>query len=360
MTDAEGMRLALQLALLGEGDVNPNPLVGAVVARDGRIVGRGYHRRYGGPHAEIFALAEAGEAARGATLLVTLEPCCHHGKTPPCTRAIIDAGIARVVVALRDPHPAVDGKGIEMLRGAGIVVEEGLLREEAARQSEIFTTFVKTGRPFVAVKFAASLDGRIATRSGDSKWVTGEAARTEAHRLRRRFSSVLVGIGTVLADDPMLTVRRVPGRSPLPIVIDPEGLIPLEARLLQTKRVAPIVVTVSMDPTHERALAALGARIWRVPAVEGRIDLASVLARLGDQGIDSVLVEGGGETAAGFVESRLVDKFAVFVAPVLIGGRSAIPALGGEGVDRISEAIRLRDLSVERLGDDLYVTGYPE
>jgi diaminohydroxyphosphoribosylaminopyrimidine deaminase/5-amino-6-(5-phosphoribosylamino)uracil reductase len=365
VNDADAMRLAIDLARLGEGDVNPNPLVGAVVARDGRVVGRGWHRRFGDPHAEIFALEEAADEARGATLFVTLEPCCHHGKTPPCTDRIIGAGVARVVLAVRDPNPAVDGRGIDALReaggggggGGGPVAVVGPLAHEAAKQNEIFLTFTKTGLPFVQLKTAISLDGRIATRAGDSRWISGSASRSEAHRLRRKFSSVLVGVGTVLADDPELSVRHVFGRNPTPIVLDPSGRIPEAARLLERDRRA-IVATASMSTRKEQALAARGARVWRIPQRRGRLDLSALLRRLAEASVDSVLVEGGGETAASFLEAGLVDKVAAFVAPLLIGGREATPSLGGVGAERVADAWHLRDLTVSRLGDDLYVVGY--
>jgi len=359
VNNAEAMRLALDLAQLGEGNVNPNPLVGAVLVKDGRIVGRGYHRRFGEAHAEIFALEEAAEASRGATLIVTLEPCCHRGKTPPCTDRIIEAGVARVVLGIRDPNALVNGKGIACLREAGIEVTEGVLAEEAARQNEIFLCFAATGRPFVQLKIALSLDGRIATRSGDSKWISGEASRTETHRLRRKFASVLVGVGTVVADDPELSVRHVTGRDPIPIVLDPSGRIPQNARLLGSGASA-IVVTSSMSAAKEHALTSRGVRVWRLPLQEGLLDLPLLLHRLAEASIDSVLVEGGGETAARFVEAGLVDKVAFFIAPMLIGGRKATPAIGGLGAARISEAWRLRDVSVDRLAEDICVTGYPD
>lgn len=356
MNDADGMRLALELARLGEGDVNPNPLVGAVLVRDGDVVGRGWHRRFGEPHAEVFALEEAGEAARGATLCVTLEPCCHHGKTPPCTDRIIAAGVARVVVAMRDPNPLVDGGGIERLRAAGIDVIEGVLSDEAARQNEIFLTFTRTGRPFVQLKIAASLDGRIATRAGDSKWISGPASRAEAHRLRRRFSSIAVGVSTVVADDPQLSVRHVVGRDPVPIVLDPAGRIPESARLLD-RDPRPIVVTSTMPTGKEKALVARGTRVWRIPARGRRLDLPSLLDRLAEASIDSVLVEGGGETAAGFLEADVVDKVSFFVAPLVIGGREAIPSIAGDGAERIADALRLENVAVTRLDEDVYVVG---
>ncbi|MGB2982255.1 MAG: bifunctional diaminohydroxyphosphoribosylaminopyrimidine deaminase/5-amino-6-(5-phosphoribosylamino)uracil reductase RibD [Candidatus Bipolaricaulia bacterium] len=359
MNDVEAMRLALELAQIGEGDVNPNPLVGCVIVKEERIVGRGYHRHFGGPHAEVFALDEAGDDARDATLFVTLEPCCHHGKTPPCTDRIIDAGVARVVFAVRDPNPAVNGNGAAALIAAGIDAEEGVLREEAAMLNEIFFTFAGKGRPFVLLKAAISLDGNIATRSGDSKWISGEASRTEAHRLRRRFASILIGVSTLVADDPELSVRRVPGRDPVPIVLDPHGRTPDDARLL-AREPFPIIVTSEMTPSRERALASLGARIWRLALDGGRLALPLLLNQLTEAGIDSVLVEGGGETAAAFLEADLVDKLILFIAPILIGGRESVSAIGGQGADRIADAWRLHDVSVRRLADDICVTGYPD
>lgn len=361
MTETEAMRLALSLAELGEGDVNPNPLVGAVVLRDGHVIGRGYHREFGGPHAEVFALGEAADSAAGATLVVTLEPCCCHGKTPPCTDSIIEADIRRVVVAQRDPSPDIAGKGIAALRAAGIEVIEGVLAVEAARQIEIFLTYVETRRPFVQLKLACSLDGRIATKTGDSKWISGGESRVEAHRLRRRFSSILVGVATVAADDPLLTVRHVVGKDPIPIILDPVGRIPTDARLLN-RAPGPILVTSSMPMELEHALAARGATVWHLPATEDgsqyHFDLSALLDRLAEAGIDSVLIEGGGETAGAFLEAGLVDKVSMFIAPILIGGRDAVPAVGGAGVERIAEALRLQDVVVKQLDDDTMITGY--
>ena len=355
--DARWMRLALELAALGEGDVHPNPLVGAVLVSEDRVVGRGYHRRFGGPHAEIFALDEAGDAARGATLYVTLEPCCHHGKTPPCTDRIVAAGVRRVAIAARDPNPEVDGGGIASLRAAGIDVMEGILHDEARLQNEIFFTFAERSRPFVQLKLAVSLDGRIATKSGDSQWISSEASRTEVHRLRRRFMSVLVGVQTVLSDDPLLTVRHVIGPNPVPVTLDRRGRFPPSARLLKA-HASPIVVTASMPTDVELELCSRGARVWRVPDSAGGIDLPRLLADLADSGIDSVLIEGGGETAAAFLSAGLVDKVSLFIAPILIGGRGAIPAIGGAGTERIADALRLERVTTEWLGADLLYTGY--
>ncbi len=353
------MRIALDLARKGEGEVNPNPLVGAVVVRNREIVGQGYHHSFGGPHAEVFALDEAGDMASGATLYVTLEPCSHHGKTPPCTERIIAAKIARVIIACRDPNPLVNGHGIERMRAAGIEVTEGVLEEEARRANEIFFKFITTGRPFVQLKLAESLDGKIATRTGDAKWISGADSRTEVHRLRRRFAAVLVGVGTVIADDPRLTVRHVAGKDPLRIVLDGHGRIPLATTILREEE-RMIVVTATMAREKEEALLSLGAEVWHLPRKEGDIDLSAFLQRLGEENIDSLLVEGGGETTAAFLEADLVDKVAFFIAPILIGGRAATPAIGGTGVEQVSEAQHLRQIEIERIGEDLLVTGYPE
>ena len=358
--DERFMRMALDLARKGEGETNPNPLVGAIVVRNGEVVGQGYHHSFGGPHAEVFALNEAGDAARGATLYVTLEPCSHHGKTPPCTERIIEANIARVIIACRDPNPLVNGHGIERMRAAGIEVKEGVLEEEARRANEIFFKFITTGRPFVQLKLAESLDGKIATRTGDAKWISGADSRTEVHRLRRRFAAVLVGVETVIADDPRLTVRHVEGKNPLRIVLDGRGRIPLEATLLRGEEGSTIVVTATMEGEKEEALISLGTKVWRFPEEGGCVDLSAFLQRLGEEKIDSLLVEGGGETAAAFLEADLIDKVAFFIAPILIGGRDAIPAIGGVGAESVAGGGHVHDIEIERIGEDLLVTGYPE
>ncbi len=350
------MRMALRLGRKGEGAVNPNPLVGAIVVQGERVVGRGYHRAFGEPHAEVFALDEAGEKARGATLYVSLEPCSHHGKTPPCTERILEAGISRVVTPCRDPNPLVNGKGLAHLRAAGVEVVEGVLAKEAQKENEAFFKFITTGLPFVCLKLATSLDGRIATRTGDSKWITGERSRREAHRLRRRHSAVLVGSRTVLVDDPLLTVRHVPGRNPVRIVLDGKGEVPQKAALLREPG-RTIVATATMPKEKEEALLALGAEVWRLPGPNGRVELEGLLLRLGAAGIDSVLVEGGGETAAAFLESGLVDRVSFFIAPLLLGGRAAVPAVGGLGAEIVAEGIRLREVEWTRRGEDLLYTG---
>ncbi len=356
--DTEWMRLALELAELGEGAVHPNPLVGVVIVKDGVVIGRGYHQCFGGPHAEVFALDDAGAAARDATLYSTLEPCCHYGKTPPCTERIIEAGIRRVVVAAKDPNPQVDGKGISTLRKAGIEVTDGILLDEVVLQNEIYFAAVRRGRPFVQLKLALSLDGRIATRTGDARWISSEASRVEVHRLRRKFMSLAIGVQTIVSDDPLLTVRHVEGPDPIPVVLDPQGRLPLIARLIDAHR-TPIVATVAMSADIERELTARGARVWRLPASDGRIDLHQLLSALSDDGIDSILVEGGGETAAAFLEAGLVDKLSLFLCPLLIGGREAVPAVGGIGAERIADALQLKNVTTRWLGPDLLYEGYP-
>jgi diaminohydroxyphosphoribosylaminopyrimidine deaminase/5-amino-6-(5-phosphoribosylamino)uracil reductase len=337
--------------------VNPNPLVGAVVVKNGEIVGRGFHKQFGGPHAEVVALQDAGTAATGATLYVNLEPCIHYGKTPPCTERIIEAGLSRVVIGCRDPNPLVDGKGISRLREAGIEVTEGVLGSQAHCINEIFFRFITGDRPFVQLKLAESLDGKIATHSGDSRWISSTASRREVHRLRRRFSSVLVGVTTVLTDDPLLTVRHVSGPDPLRLVLDRNGDIPTGARLLGESG-RTIVVTAAMPREKEQAIIGLGSEVWRMPNKAGWIDLYRLLKRLKEDGIDSVLIEGGGETAEAFLRAGLVDKVSFFIAPIIIGGRTAVPAIGGQGIDRINDAIQLQEFEVKRIGDDLMVTGY--
>jgi len=359
MTDQEYMRIALDLSHEGEGWVNPNPLVGAIVVADDEIVGRGYHHRFGEPHAEVFALDEAGTRAQRATMYVTLEPCSHHGKTPPCTERIIAAGIRRVVMAVSDPNPLVNGRGIEALRASGIGVTVGVLEAEARQANEIFFKYIQTGLPFVELKLAQSMDGKIATRTGDSKWISGEESRVAVHRLRRRLAAILVGVQTVIADDPLLTVRHVTGPNPVRVVLDGHGRIPLTAKLLHDGG-RTVVATATMGGDKEKALLDLDVEVWRLPRNGDRIDLRALLQRLGEAQIDSLLVEGGGETAASFLEVNLVDKVSLFIAPIIIGGRDAVPAVGGSGSERVADALHLARVSVSHCGTDMMVVGYPK
>ena len=360
--DRRFMKMALKLAAKGSGLVSPNPMVGAVMVRDGEVVGQGWHRRYGEPHAEVMALKAAGDLARGATLYVTLEPCNHHGQTPPCTKAILAAGVARVVAASSDPNRKVNGGGAAFLKAQGLQVEMGLLAATARRLNEAWFTWLETDRPFVIAKAACSLDGKIATRTGDSQWLTGEAARAFGHRLRHACDAILVGVGTVLADDPQLTARlpRRRAEDPIRLVLDSRLRIPLTAHLLHLNSPAPtlIATTSAAPPKKIQDLEALGATVLVMSEENGRVDLESLMAELGCRQVQSLLVEGGAEVLGTFFDRNLVDKFYFFYAPKFLGSQEAIGVLGGVGVDRLAQAHMARDLSLRRLGPDLLVSGY--
>ncbi len=359
---------ALELADLALGRCSPNPAVGAVLVRDGIIVGEGYTQPPGGAHAEIMALRQAGEQAHGATLYVSLEPCCHHGRTPPCTDALIAAGVREVHAAILDPNPQVNGRGAEALRRAGIAVYVGEHAEEAARLNQGFFKHVRTGLPFVTVKYAMTLDGKSATPRGDSRWISSEASRTLVHRLRERADVILTGIGTVLADDPQLTVRlpaeaRRPGppHQPLRVVVDSRGRLPATARLLRDEHAARTVVATTEDaaPCLRQTLAGTPAEVLALPAQGGRVDLTALMQELGRRGVLNVLVEAGGTLVAALLEHRLVDRLLVFVAPKIIGGACAPSPIGGAGVARMADALATSIDRVERIGDDLLIEASP-
>lgn len=362
LTDDESfIRRTLELAARARGLTSPNPLVGAVVVRDGRVVAEGYHRRAGLPHAEIEALQAAGEAARGATLYVNLEPCCHTGRTGPCTEAIIAAGVKRVVAAMVDPNPLVAGKGIARLREAGIDVAVGVVEDEARRLNEAFIKYVTARRPFVVLKTAMSLDGKIATVTGESRWITGEAAREYVHQLRNTCDAVLVGIGTVLKDDPSLTTRLPEGgRDPVRVILDSSARMPLAARVLSQDSEAPTLVATTEVAPAERlaALRQAGAEVL-VCGRGPQVNLDLLLAELAAREIVSVLVEGGSTVNASFLLQGLVDKVVWFIAPRIIGGREALGPVGGSGIRHLARAIRLTETVVKQLGADLCVEGYP-
>jgi diaminohydroxyphosphoribosylaminopyrimidine deaminase / 5-amino-6-(5-phosphoribosylamino)uracil reductase len=354
--DSRHMRAALALARRGLGNTWPNPAVGCIVVKDGRVVGRAVTAPGGRPHAEPAALDIAREAVRGATVYVTLEPCCHWGRTPPCTDALIDAGVARVVIATRDPDPRVDGAGIARLRAAGIAVEEGVLQEAADDVAAGFRARVRLGRPLVTLKLAATLDGRIATRSGESRWITGEAARRAAHALRGRHDAVMVGVGTVLADDPELTCR-VPGYRPNPvvrIVADSRLRTPLTATLVATASRSPtwMLIRDGSDPERRRAFAGLGITLIEVPGAENGVDPAQALLALGEAGLTRLLVEGGAQLAASLLRAGLVDRIAWFHAPAIMGA-DAWPAVQAFGIDRLDVMPRFARTAVTPLGDDV-------
>jgi diaminohydroxyphosphoribosylaminopyrimidine deaminase / 5-amino-6-(5-phosphoribosylamino)uracil reductase len=361
-TETSYMKLALRLAAKGAGWVSPNPLVGSVVVKDGQVVGKGYHRRAGLPHAEVEALRIAGEASRGADLYVTLEPCNHQGRTPPCTQAILAAGIRRVIIAARDPNPQVTGNGAEFLMAQGVEVSVGVLEAEARQLNEAWFHWVKTGRPWVMAKAACSLDGRIATATGESQWLTGEIARAFGHRLRHQVDAILVGVGTVLADNPQLTARLPRGRShdPIRIVLDSRLRLPLNSKLVQLKSPAPtwVATTNHAPPDTVHSLQEHGVQVMVLPAEDGRVSLPVLLQLLGERQVQSVLVEGGAETLGAFFDQSLVQKFNFFYAPKILGGAKAPAMVGGQGVTHLGEAHIARNLSIRRLGVDLLMTGY--
>lgn len=350
------MREALRLARRGLGRTSPNPAVGAVVVRAGRVVGRGYTRPAGGPHAEVVALRQAGEKARGATLYVTLEPCAHHGRTPPCTDAVRDAGIARVVIACRDPNPSVRGDGAGRLRRAGIGVSTGVLRREGEEAIRFFHKHVTTGLPWVTLKLAASMDGRIATASGDSRWVTGAAARRFVHELRDTHDAVLVGAETVLRDDPALTCRRRGGRDPVRVILDGRLRLPESARVV---RQGTVILTRSGAPTAKVArLRRRGATVIAVPGSGARIPWRTALRVLAERDVCSVLVEGGGAVAAEALRGGEVDELLLFYAPKLVGGDGR-PMVGELGVKRMAGALPLQVTAMTQMGGDLLVAARP-
>ncbi len=373
-SDTYYMRLALRLAAKGTGWVSPNPMVGAVVVQEGQIVGRGYHRAYGRPHAEVEALKQAGAAARGADLYVTLEPCNHQGRTPPCTQAVLNAGIRRVVIATQDPNPRVNGGGAEFLQNQGLQVEIGLLAAEARRLNAAWFHWVETGFPFVIAKAACSLDGKIATVTGESQWLTGEKARSFGHQLRHQVDAILVGVGTVIADDPQLTMRlrkrttenrktKTENRfkDPIRIVLDSRLRLSLDARLLHLDSPAPtwVVCTPAAPRDQIKALKDLGADVLVMPAdANGIVALHPLMEELGERRVQSLLVEGGAETLGSFFDQRLVDQFYFFYAPKILGGKTAPGILAGAGVKHLGNALQAKEMSVKKLGPDLLVSGY--
>lgn len=360
--DRAYMRRALDLAAQARGRTSPNPMVGAVVVDKGTVVGEGFHAFAGADHAESQALRAAESAAAGATLYVTLEPCCHTGRTPPCVDRIVQAGIRRVVAACEDPNPAVSGKGFAALRAAGVTVDVGVLEQDAKKLNEAFFTFIRTGRPFVILKAAASLDGKIATQTGDSRWITGESARQHVHHLRNEVDAVLVGIGTILRDDPMLTTRlgRLDQRDPARVVVDNLARLPLRAQVINRASTAPTIVAVSEMAPRARleALEREGAQPLVVPGSPRRVSLAHLMDALGKMGFLSVMIEGGAEINASALQEGIVDKLLLFLAPILIGGKSTPTAVGGQGIETLRQARRVRDVRVERFGDDILIQGY--
>jgi len=346
----------LALAKKGRGYVEPNPMVGAVVLDSaGQLAGEGWHQKFGGPHAEVFALAEAGERARGGTLVVTLEPCCHHGKTPPCTDAILKAGIARVVAAMSDPFPKVAGGGLAILRAAGVEVEVGVCEAESRELNAPYLKLLRTGKPWVHAKWAMTLDGKIATRTGDSKWISGEESRRRVHELRGRMDAIIVGRGTVVADDPLLTARPAGARIAARVVLSASGQLPEKCQLRATAREVPVIV-YSANATKLDGWAADGAEV--VPLDENESPLSVILPDLGRRRFTNVLIEGGANLFGSVMDAEVVDEFHVFVAPKVIGGTGALTPVGGMGFLRMADAHALDRVTFEQSGEDVYVHGF--
>ena len=360
------MTLALRLAAKGRETTSPNPMVGAVVVRQGRIIGRGFHLRPGTPHAEILALQRAGKLARGATLYVTLEPCGHLKKrTPPCVPEILRSGVRRVVIAMQDPNPSVMGKGAAALRRAGVSVTVGVARSEAEGLNKSYCHWMKTGRPYVTLKVGTTLDGKLATATGESRWITGEASRKEVHQLRRCVDAVLIGVGTVLADDPSLTARTGPrlkklaSRQPLRIVVDSRLRTPFKAQVLtQQDKAKTIIAATAAAPAARRiVLQKEGIEVLTLPALQGRLSLPALLKQLGRRGIASLLVEGGSEVNAAMLKAKLIDHIRFYMAPRLLGGQNAKGVIGGESPARLADAIEIRHVVTRFVGNDVVVEG---
>ena len=360
----EYMRRALELARKGEGHTSPNPMVGCVVVKDGRIISEGYHEKYGEFHAERNALTRCTEDTAGADLYVTLEPCCHQGKTPPCTDIIIEKKIARVFVGSMDSNPLVAGKGVQILRDHGIYVETGILDAECRKLNEVFYHYIATKTPFVVMKYAMTLDGKIACATGDSKWVTGEIARTQVHRMRGRYRGIMVGIGTVLADDPMLNCRVEGGVDPVRIICDSNLHIPTESQIVKTASDIETIVACSQEALESerkqekiRRLKEAGIQIIGTEGAHG-VNLVELMKKLGGQNIDSILLEGVGTLNASALEDGIVNKVYAYIAGKLIGGMDARSPVEGMGIDRMADAITLQNVEIEKLGDDFCIVGY--
>jgi diaminohydroxyphosphoribosylaminopyrimidine deaminase / 5-amino-6-(5-phosphoribosylamino)uracil reductase len=356
------MKMALELAATAKGKTNPNPVVGAILVKDGLIVGSGLHRKAGEPHAEVHAFRMAGEHAKGATLYVTLEPCSHYGKTPPCANLVKESEVSRVVVAMQDPNPQVAGRGIGLLRDAGIEVDVGILEEEAKLLNERFIHNMLTRTPFVISKVAMTLDGKIAAYNGHSKWITGEESRYNVHRLRNEVDAILVGSGTVLADDPMLTTRlKTGGKNPIRIILDSELKTPLEANITDTTDAKTWIVTnENVNSDKIKDFEQKGVEILTVPKTESGLDLAVLMNQLFEKGVTDLLVEGGSEINGSFLRAGLINKFLIYVAPKVLGGRESRTPFTGSNVETMDQALEVTFHSIENFGEDILITAYPK
>lgn len=353
------MKRALKLAKKGWGHTNPNPLVGAVIVKGGKIIGEGYHEYFGGPHAEVNALKSAVEDVKGATMFVTLEPCSHYGKTPPCVEALIKSGIKEVYIAMEDPNPKVSGNGIKKLKDEGINVHVGMMEKEARQLNEIFIKYITTKLPFVILKSAMSIDGKIACYTGSSKWITNEKSREYAHKIRGRVSSIMVGVNTVIADNPMLTTRMQELKSPVRIIVDSKGRIPLDSNVIKDKTAKTIIATTELMPDDVRQkLEDMDVEVMVMKNSNLRVPLKELMVKLGQMGIDSILIEGGGTLNWSALEEGIVDKVMFFIAPRIIGGKNALTPVEGEGFPNVIDSINLKDTNIHNINGDILITGY--
>jgi diaminohydroxyphosphoribosylaminopyrimidine deaminase/5-amino-6-(5-phosphoribosylamino)uracil reductase len=357
------MKQALSLAKLALGQVSPNPAVGAVVIKDGEVVGQGYTQPPGSSHAEVMALNQAGEKARGGIMYVTLEPCCHQGRTPPCTKAIISTGISEVHLAMLDPNPLVSGRGEEELEREGIKTYVGEHAEEAREINEAYIKYITTAMPFVTAKFAVSLDGKIATKSGDSEWISGSESRKYVHYLRYTTDAIMAGANTVISDNPRLTCRYAgtggeAKKQPLRVIVDGRGRTSSIAQVFNESGKALLALDRLVEPEKKKAFTQVGVELLELPSEEGLLDLEILLRTLGERGITSVLVEGGGILLGSLFDRDLVDKVIAFITPIIIGGKDAKTAVAGKGIDKVIDAMKLERVSVEKFGEDLMVSGY--
>jgi len=361
-SDEKYMKLALDLAKKGTRAVRTNPKVGAVVVKNNKIIGRGFHKYFGGPHAEVYALRQAGARAKGASLYISLEPCSHWGKTPPCSDAIIQSGIKQVIIGAKDPNPVNKGRGLKMFKKAGIKIKTGVLEKQAQQLNEVFMKYIKTGRPYVIIKAAQTIDGKIATKTGDSRWITEKKARQFSHKLRADVDAIMVGVETILKDDPLLTVRypEKPKRQPVKVILDSSLRISPDAKIFSKSSPGKVVLATTRKASKEKIKMLLSKKIQIMQAniKDGRVDVDDVLIELGHMGISSVLVEGGGNIIASLLREKLADKAYFFIAPKIIGGKDAVTSVEGSGIAKIKDAIKLRNASVKNIGEDVLIEGY--
>ncbi len=367
--DEKYMAMALALAKKGEGFTNPNPMVGAIIVKNGKIIGEGYHKKYGGPHAEVNAFSDACERkedVKNATIYVTLEPCFHYGKTPPCVDLVLKKEVSRVVIGTLDPNPLVAGQSVKKMEAAGLEVVSGILREECLKLNEVFFQYVTTKKPFVLLKSALSLDGKIATVTGESQWISCEESRREVHELRGRYASIMAGIGTVLADNPSLTCRIEGKKSPIRIIVDSSLRIPLDANVLKDQHIAKTIIVatkrgVQADKEKKakiEALEAMGVEVLLLDEKDGHVDLEKLQEAISEKKIDSILLEGGADLAFGAIKEGIVDKVRYYIAPIMLGGQKSKAALGGDGIEHLKDAFLLENMTARQIGRDICIEGY--